>query len=116
MWTEISDAAMDDLDHTTYLELAERERRVAMTAQLVLPGETLPIPSSSNITLGPGVAASPASSSSAPTFISTKLGLLQSTQGKASSKGKERGSAYWVESDSKRVGPSTLNLRGWGVS
>jgi exosome complex component RRP40 len=68
-----------------------------MTTQLVLPGEHLPIPSSSSITLGPGIA-----SSSTNGFISTKLGLLRSSAGK-SSKGKEKGTNYWIESNTKRV-------------
>lgn len=75
-----------------------------MTAQLVLPGESLQIPSSSNITLGPGIAAGPSSSS----FISTKLGLLRSTAGQRSSKGKEKGTSYWVESNTKRVRSSSI--------
>lgn len=67
------------------------------TTQLVLPGEHLSIPSSSSITLGPGIA-----SSSNNGFISTKLGLLRSSAGK-SSKGKEKGTNYWIESNTKRV-------------
>lgn len=77
-----------------------------MTAQLVLPGETLPISSTSAMTLGPGISvstpsASTSGSGSTTTFISTKLGVLKST----SSKGKEKGTAYWVESNSKRASP-----------
>jgi hypothetical protein len=77
---------------------------IEMTAQLVLPGESLQIPSSSSITLGPGIAAGPSSS----TFISTKLGLLRSSAGQKSSKGKEKGTSYWVESNTKRVSYSVL--------
>lgn len=79
-------------------------KTIGMTAQLVLPGESLQIPSSSSITLGPGIAAGPSSS----TFISTKLGLLRSSAGQKSSKGKEKGTSYWVESNTKRVRTSIL--------
>jgi exosome complex component RRP40 len=79
-----------------------------MASTLVLPGESLSLPSSSSLTLGPGIVASVsrtevsvlsphAESSTAPRLVATKMGIL------GSGKGKEKGEMMWVEGRSKRV-------------
>lgn len=72
---------------------------------LVLPGTPIPLPSSSRITFGPGIApapsrASPADPSSELGYAATRAGLLTSS---SSSKGKgDKGESLWVEGVSKR--------------
>ncbi|WWD04757.1 hypothetical protein V865_002828 [Kwoniella europaea PYCC6329] len=81
-----------------------------MSTTLVLPGDSIPLPSSSkSVVLGPGLAASssriPApSSDEAPSVISTKLGLM------SSAKGKERSEQFWVEGRSKRYIPAQKDM------
>lgn len=89
---------------------------------LVLPGDPIPLASSTSITLGPGIAAS----SSRVTldgpgpvdtrYIATRAGLLRSSRAgkekavkrerereKGKEKEKGKGEQYWVEGSSKRV-------------
>lgn len=73
-----------------------------MSSTLVLPGDTVTLPSTSAITLGPGISASSSrvtldGSTPAPSYIATRAGLLGST------KGKEKGRQLWVDGSSKRV-------------
>ncbi|WWD18380.1 hypothetical protein CI109_102830 [Kwoniella shandongensis] len=87
-----------------------------MSSKLILPGEAIPLPSSSkSIILGPGIAASSsrtrtlpssddASSSTNPTIIATRLGVL------GSSKGKEKSEQIWVEGNSKRYIPAQKDM------
>ena len=74
-----------------------------MSGTLVLPGDLIPLPASTVLTLGPGISASssrvtldapPLTSS---IYIATRAGLL------GSSKGKDKGQQSWVEGSSKRV-------------
>ncbi|OCF30625.1 exosome complex component RRP40 [Kwoniella heveanensis CBS 569] len=77
---------------------------------LVLPGDSIPLPSSSkSIVLGPGIAASTSRvqsgrSQDAPACIATRLGLL------GSAKGKEKSEQYWVEGSSKRYIPAQKDM------
>lgn len=73
-----------------------------MSGTLVLPGDLIPLPASTVLTLGPGISASssrvtldapPLTSS---IYIATRAGLL------GSSKGKDKGQQSWVEGSSKR--------------
>ncbi|BEI80524.1 hypothetical protein CcaverHIS002_0110530 [Cutaneotrichosporon cavernicola] len=69
---------------------------------LVLPGTTIPLPSSSRVTLGPGIAPAPSRAdplASEPTYSSTRAGLLSSA---AKGKAADRGESLWVEGVSKR--------------
>ncbi|WWC70659.1 uncharacterized protein I206_104610 [Kwoniella pini CBS 10737] len=79
-------------------------------ASVVLPGDSIPLPSSSKpVILGPGLAASSSRirtpiSDDAPAIISTRLGLLSSF------KGKEKSEQYWVEGNSKRYIPAQKDM------
>lgn len=73
--------------------------------QVLLPGDPLPVPSTStSLHLGPGLASSSSSSSSqpssTPSIRSTRAGLLGSIPSSSSS------SRYWIESSQKRYIPS----------
>ncbi|KAK4686094.1 exosome complex component RRP40, partial [Tremellales sp. Uapishka_1] len=78
-----------------------------MSSTLVLPGEAIPVSSSSrSVVLGPGISSSLSRAENAqPTYIATKMGVLTSL------KGKEKSSEQvWVESQSKRYVPSVKEL------
>ena len=77
---------------------------------LVLPGDTVPLPSSSSLTLGPGLRASTSRSidpldepeyDEDQSIVATRLGLMGSAKDKG--KGKAAGERIWVEGTSKRV-------------
>ncbi|WRT67681.1 uncharacterized protein IL334_004653 [Kwoniella shivajii] len=81
-----------------------------MSSTLVLPGDSIPLPSSSkSVILGPGIAASSSRiqaphMGTTPTCISTRLGLLSSL------KGKEKSEQVWVEGSSKRYIPAQKDM------
>ncbi|WVR06251.1 hypothetical protein IAU60_003281 [Kwoniella sp. DSM 27419] len=81
-----------------------------MSSTLVLPGDAIPLPSSSkSVILGPGIAASSSrvptgGSDASPVCVSTRLGLL------GSAKGKEKSEQYWVEGSSKRYIPAQKDM------
>ncbi|ODO05238.1 exosome complex component RRP40 [Cryptococcus wingfieldii CBS 7118] len=77
-----------------------------MAATLVLPGDQIPIPSTSrNIIIGPGIAAADnASPSSAPALVATRLGMLHT------GKGKEKSQKVWIEGNSKRYIPAQKDM------
>ena len=63
-----------------------------LNMSLVLPGDSIPVPSTSTLKLGPGLLQPPRSNSRQ--VIATKAGLLNHTA---------NGTAFWVESNSRRV-------------
>ncbi|OWZ71882.1 hypothetical protein AYX14_02664 [Cryptococcus neoformans] len=82
---------------------------------LILPGETVPIPSTSkSVMLGPGISQSiptlqsssstASGPSSAQGYIATRLGMLNS------GKGKERSQKLWIEGNSKRYIPAQKDI------
>ena len=73
-----------------------------MSTTIVLPGDAIPIASSSkSLIVGPGIHAS--SSSHGSTYTAGKIGVL------SSSKGKDKES-IWIESRSRRVRPPPLSI------
>ncbi|WVQ73177.1 hypothetical protein IAR50_002741 [Cryptococcus sp. DSM 104548] len=79
-----------------------------MSSTLVLPGDQVPVPSTSrNIIIGPGIAAVDNAShppSSAPTLVATRLGMLHT------GKGKEKSQKLWIEGSSKRYIPAQKDM------
>jgi hypothetical protein len=73
------------------------------TMSLVLPGSSITQPSSSSLTLGPGIS----SSSSRNAFVANKMGILRS------SKAKDKSDLLWVEGSSKRVSIGVARLHIW---
>jgi exosome complex component RRP40 len=73
-----------------------------MTTLLVLPGDTIPLPTDSKSqTFGPGISQTTSragpSTETLPNIIATKAGIL------GSGKGKDKADQLWVEGSSKRV-------------
>ncbi|ODN81720.1 hypothetical protein L202_02114 [Cryptococcus amylolentus CBS 6039] len=78
-----------------------------MSSTLVLPGDQIPVPSTSrNLIIGPGIAAADnaSNSSSAPTLVATRLGMLHT------GKGKEKSQKVWIEGNSKRYIPAQKDM------
>lgn len=78
---------------------------------LVLPGTPIPLPSTSRVTLGPGIASAP-SRALAPGdvevgYAATRAGLLSSA---AKGKAADRGESLWVEGVAKRYVPAQRDI------
>lgn len=96
------------------------ETSILTTMSLVLPGDDIPLPGSSSLTLGPGLRASssrcvdPLDSAPADdashSIVSSRLGLLSSAAQKGKGKANGNGERLWVEGNSRRVSPDYSQL------